>query len=218
MYVSRHKCCTFPFTEVQNCIKQSHMRVVNIDITLHKIMTLAWRNNAFSNGYHTYLAYLLRMFHCCDQTERYFKFISNSVGWMYLTSGKFSQCMKQSGMGVCITSTCSTWYDIGVGWITRFNPIPYFQVETVYHVRKCMATELLTREKRRNHTSVTTKSMTGRIYINPNSPNNKGSCWILKDLYCSVTTLTELKLTNNWNSWMNSWLSYKDVRTQMCGH
>ena len=31
-------------------------------------------------------------------------------------------------------------------------------------------------------------------YINPNSLDNKGSCWILKDFYCSVTMLRELGL------------------------
>ena len=30
--------------------------------------------------------------------------------------------------------------------------------------------------------------------INPNSLDNKGSCWILKDFYCSVTMLRELGL------------------------
>ena len=30
--------------------------------------------------------------------------------------------------------------------------------------------------------------------FNPNSLDNKGSCWILKDLYCSVTMLRELGL------------------------
>ena len=34
-----------------------------------------------------------------------------------------------------------------------------------------------------------------KIYIfNPNSLDNKGSCWILKDCYCSVTMLRELGL------------------------
>ena len=32
--------------------------------------------------------------------------------------------------------------------------------------------------------------------INPNSLENKGSCWILKDCYCSVTMLRELGLKN----------------------
>ena len=32
--------------------------------------------------------------------------------------------------------------------------------------------------------------------INPNSLDNKGSCWILKDCYCSVTMLRELGLKN----------------------
>ena len=31
------------------------------------------------------------------------------------------------------------------------------------------------------------------ISINPDSLDNKGSCWILKDFYCSVTMLRELK-------------------------
>ena len=30
--------------------------------------------------------------------------------------------------------------------------------------------------------------------FNPNSTDNKGSCWILKDFYCSVTMLRELGL------------------------
>ena len=30
--------------------------------------------------------------------------------------------------------------------------------------------------------------------LNPNSLDNKGSCWILKDFYCSVTMLRELGL------------------------
>ena len=30
--------------------------------------------------------------------------------------------------------------------------------------------------------------------LNPNSRDNKGSCWILKDFYCSVTMLRELGL------------------------
>ena len=34
------------------------------------------------------------------------------------------------------------------------------------------------------------------IYINPNSLDNKGSCWILKDFYYSVTMLRELELNN----------------------
>ena len=34
------------------------------------------------------------------------------------------------------------------------------------------------------------------ILINPNSRDNKGSCWILKDFYCSVTMLRELVLMN----------------------
>ena len=33
--------------------------------------------------------------------------------------------------------------------------------------------------------------------INPNSLDNKGSCWILKDFYCSVTMLRELGLMIN---------------------
>ena len=33
-----------------------------------------------------------------------------------------------------------------------------------------------------------------KCYINPNSLDNKGSCWILKDFYCSVTMLRELGL------------------------
>ena len=32
------------------------------------------------------------------------------------------------------------------------------------------------------------------IIFNPNSLDNKGSCWILKDFYCSVTMLRELGL------------------------
>ena len=35
------------------------------------------------------------------------------------------------------------------------------------------------------------------LAINPNSLDNKGSCWILKDFYCSVTMLRELGLINN---------------------
>ena len=31
-------------------------------------------------------------------------------------------------------------------------------------------------------------------YINPNSLDSKGSCWILKDFYCSVTMLREVGL------------------------
>ena len=30
------------------------------------------------------------------------------------------------------------------------------------------------------------------VNLNPNSLDNKGSCWILKDFYCSVTMLREL--------------------------
>ena len=30
------------------------------------------------------------------------------------------------------------------------------------------------------------------LYVNPNSLDNKGSCWILKDFYCSVTMLRDL--------------------------
>ena len=33
-----------------------------------------------------------------------------------------------------------------------------------------------------------------KIIITPNSLDNKGSCWILKDFYCSVTILRELGL------------------------
>ena len=33
---------------------------------------------------------------------------------------------------------------------------------------------------------------THTLIFNPNSLDNKGSCWILKDLYCSVTMLREL--------------------------
>ena len=32
------------------------------------------------------------------------------------------------------------------------------------------------------------------VWLNPNSLDNKGSCWILKYLYCSVTMLRELRL------------------------
>ena len=39
--------------------------------------------------------------------------------------------------------------------------------------------------------------------INPNSLDNKGSCWILKDFYCSVTMLRELGLIS-----MNDYLLY----------
>ena len=34
------------------------------------------------------------------------------------------------------------------------------------------------------------------VLINPNSLDNKGSCWILLDFYCSVTMLRELGVTH----------------------
>ena len=34
------------------------------------------------------------------------------------------------------------------------------------------------------------------LIINPNSLDNKGRCWILKVLYCSVTMLRELVLSH----------------------
>ena len=36
-------------------------------------------------------------------------------------------------------------------------------------------------------------------FVNPNSLDIKGSCWILKDCYCSVTMLMELG-HNVWKS------------------
>ena len=35
--------------------------------------------------------------------------------------------------------------------------------------------------------------------INSNSLDNKGSCWILKNLYCSVTMLMEIGLMNHYS-------------------
>ena len=37
------------------------------------------------------------------------------------------------------------------------------------------------------------------LFFNPNSLDNKGSCWILLDCYCSVTMLRKLELKGRYN-------------------
>ena len=54
--------------------------------------------------------------------------------------------------------------------------------------------------------------------INPNSLDNKGSCWILKDFYCSVTMLRELGLSDRRYTCLDRPPTVRDVqcsRTQI---
>ena len=48
------------------------------------------------------------------------------------------------------------------------------------------------------------------LFVNPNSLDNKGSCWILLDCYCSVTMLRDLGLIAAWKTgiWAKTYLHW----------
>ena len=98
---------------------------------------------------------------------------------LLLCSTKYNA--SQRGLNFKISLSLSVFNEIVQSFNVQELPLIFMAVCLV-RLKKTSDSELVPRDSKKN------------IRINPNSLDNKGSCWILKDFYCSVTMLRELGL------------------------